>query len=165
MVNLVGDHASGLRRFFSEPTESHGSPYVSDIEGYARPVSGWLRRVRAADNILTDAMDCVAVRSVLLGAMRYVYIVFLCLALDKRKQYNRFSCVLRWTQETNIIGAAPCECCRTGVNNSDCRRASLQSGRSRPSFCHLMSRGHRARRGFFVATRRRIQQTLSTVLR
>jgi acetolactate synthase-1/2/3 large subunit len=60
VVNVVGDHATALRQFHATPAESHGSPYLGDIEGYAAPVSGWVRRCRVADTVLADALDCVA---------------------------------------------------------------------------------------------------------
>ena len=48
VINIVGDHARPLQQYNSHPGASHSSPYLGDIEGYAAPVSGWVRRCRTA---------------------------------------------------------------------------------------------------------------------
>ncbi len=52
LVNIVGDHAISHRGL--------DAPLASDIEGYARPFSGWLRTARSADSLGQDAADAVA---------------------------------------------------------------------------------------------------------
>ena len=60
VINIVGDHASQLRRYFGHPTETQSSPYVSDIEGLAEPMSGWMRRSRHPDLLAADAWAACA---------------------------------------------------------------------------------------------------------
>jgi|EP01047_Picozoa_sp_COSAG01_P021540 acetolactate synthase-1/2/3 large subunit len=55
VINVVGDHASPLRRFLAHPAETQSSPYLGDIESFASPVSGWTRRCRHVD---LAAVDC-----------------------------------------------------------------------------------------------------------
>lgn len=59
VINIVGDHARSLQQFNSHPGASHSSPYLGDIEGYAGPVSGWVRRCRTPEVAVSDALDCL----------------------------------------------------------------------------------------------------------
>ncbi|WP_313804282.1 acetolactate synthase large subunit [Sphingobium sp.] len=52
MVNIVGEHSGSHLRY--DP------PLMSDIEGLARPLSHWVRRVDAAGSIAWDAAAAVA---------------------------------------------------------------------------------------------------------
>ena len=52
MVNIVGEHALAHLKY--DP------PLTSDIEGLARPLSHWVRRVDSANNIAWDAAAAVA---------------------------------------------------------------------------------------------------------
>jgi acetolactate synthase-1/2/3 large subunit len=52
IVNIVGDHAVGHARY--------ESPLHSDVEGFARPVSHWIRRSLAAADVARDAADAIA---------------------------------------------------------------------------------------------------------
>ncbi|MFC5720757.1 acetolactate synthase large subunit [Streptomyces gamaensis] len=52
LVNVVGDHAR-----FHKP---YDSPLESDIEGFADPVSGWVRRVRDARALAAETAEAVA---------------------------------------------------------------------------------------------------------
>ena len=52
VVNLVGEHSTAHLRC--------DAPLTADIEGIARPVSGWVRTVRAAGDIGADAAEAVA---------------------------------------------------------------------------------------------------------
>ena len=47
IVNVVGEHATYHRKF--------DAPLTSDIEGFARPVSGWIHVSESADGIAADA--------------------------------------------------------------------------------------------------------------
>ena len=51
MVNIVGDHASYHTRY--------DAPLVSDVEGFARPVSGWLQSSQSALMVAADAARAV----------------------------------------------------------------------------------------------------------
>lgn len=51
MVNIVGDHATYHLKY--------DAPLTSDIEGLARPVSGWVRTTRAARDVAADASDAI----------------------------------------------------------------------------------------------------------
>ena len=59
VINIVGDHARPLQQYHSHPGASHSSPYLGDIEGYAGPVSGWVRRCRTPELAVADALDCL----------------------------------------------------------------------------------------------------------
>ena len=59
VINIVGDHARPLQQYHSHPGASHSSPYLGDIEGYAGPVSGWVRRVRTAEVAVADTLECL----------------------------------------------------------------------------------------------------------
>eukprot|EP01048_Picozoa_sp_COSAG05_P019867 COSAG05_NODE_3228_length_2223_cov_3.104520_2_plen_169_part_00 len=59
VLNVVGDHASALRRYLAHPSETQSSPYLGDIESFASPISGWTRRCRHSDLALADALDAV----------------------------------------------------------------------------------------------------------
>jgi acetolactate synthase-1/2/3 large subunit len=52
MVNVVGEHSVSHLKY--DP------PLTSDIEGLARPLSHWVRRVESADTIAWDAAQAVA---------------------------------------------------------------------------------------------------------
>jgi len=52
IVNVVGDHAS--RHL------TYDAPLTSDIEGLARPLSHWVRRVDSAKSVARDALAAVA---------------------------------------------------------------------------------------------------------
>jgi acetolactate synthase-1/2/3 large subunit len=52
VVNLVGEHSTAHLRC--------DAPLSADIEGFARPVSGWLRTVKMVNDIGSDAADAVA---------------------------------------------------------------------------------------------------------
>ena len=49
IVNIVGEHATYHR--------IHDAPLTSDIEGFARPVSAWLRMGTTAEAIAADGAD------------------------------------------------------------------------------------------------------------
>ncbi len=51
LVNLVGDHATYHKE--NDP------PLGADLEGYARPFSGWMRTAASAENLAQDAADAV----------------------------------------------------------------------------------------------------------
>lgn len=51
MVNVVGEHATTHLR--------HDPPLAADIDGLARPLSGWVRRVDSADALAWDAASAV----------------------------------------------------------------------------------------------------------
>ncbi len=53
MVNIVGDHATYHKKY--------DAPLTSDIEGYARPFSGWLRVSTAAQGLAEDGAAAVQV--------------------------------------------------------------------------------------------------------
>ena len=55
MVNIVGDHASHHLK--------HDAPLTSDIEGLARPLSHWVRRVDSPRAVAADATAAVAAAS------------------------------------------------------------------------------------------------------
>ena len=55
MVNIVGEHSTAHLR--------HDPPLKSDIEGLARPLSHWVRRVDSAGTIAWDAAAAVAAAS------------------------------------------------------------------------------------------------------
>ncbi|HYW93879.1 MAG TPA: acetolactate synthase large subunit [Gammaproteobacteria bacterium] len=59
VVNLVGDHATYHRQF--------DAPLTSDIECYARPVSGWIRSSADPRELAGDAREAVAAASQLPG--------------------------------------------------------------------------------------------------
>lgn len=52
LINVVGDHAQHHVPF--------DAPLTADIEGIARPVSGWVRTARSADGLAGDGWDAVA---------------------------------------------------------------------------------------------------------
>lgn len=52
MVNIVGEHSAAHLKY--DP------PLMSDIEGLARPLSHWIRRVESADSIAWDTAKAVA---------------------------------------------------------------------------------------------------------
>lgn len=52
MVNIVGEHSAAHLRY--DP------PLMSDIEGLARPLSHWVRRVESADSVAWDVAAAVA---------------------------------------------------------------------------------------------------------
>ena len=47
IVNIVGNHATYHQQY--------DSPLASDVEGFARPVSGWIRSSRSAGDVASDA--------------------------------------------------------------------------------------------------------------
>ncbi|MEZ5561094.1 MAG: acetolactate synthase large subunit [Pseudomonadales bacterium] len=51
IVNVIGEHATYHRAL--------DAPLTSDIEGFARPVSGWIRVSTSADEIAADAVAAV----------------------------------------------------------------------------------------------------------
>jgi acetolactate synthase-1/2/3 large subunit len=51
IVNVIGDHAT----FHLQ----HDAPLTSDIEGIAKPVSGWVRTSRSAGDVGRDAIDAI----------------------------------------------------------------------------------------------------------
>jgi acetolactate synthase-1/2/3 large subunit len=51
IVNIVGEHATHH--------VAHDAPLTSDIEGIARPVSGWVRRVESASSAAADTADAI----------------------------------------------------------------------------------------------------------
>ncbi|MBV9522050.1 MAG: acetolactate synthase large subunit, partial [Alphaproteobacteria bacterium] len=55
MVNIVGDHATHHLQY--------DAPLTSDIEGLARPVSGWVRTSRSAAILGADAAEAIAAAS------------------------------------------------------------------------------------------------------
>ncbi|MEM6707892.1 MAG: acetolactate synthase large subunit [Pseudomonadota bacterium] len=52
MVNVVGEHATYHRRL--------DAPLTADIEGFARPVSGWIRTCSSAEHLASDGAAAVA---------------------------------------------------------------------------------------------------------
>ena len=52
IVNVVGDHATDHKRF--------DAPLNSDVEGFARPVSGWIHSSTHAATVASDAARAVA---------------------------------------------------------------------------------------------------------
>lgn len=52
VVNIVGEHATYHRVL--------DAPLASDIEGFARPVSGWVRTCESASRVAHDAVEAVA---------------------------------------------------------------------------------------------------------
>jgi acetolactate synthase-1/2/3 large subunit len=52
VVNIVGDQATYHRAF--------APPLASDVEGWARPVSVWIRTARSAETVGVDAAEAVA---------------------------------------------------------------------------------------------------------
>ena len=52
VVNLVGDHTTGHRKY--------DAPLTADVEGFARPVSGWVRTTVRAENAARDAAEALA---------------------------------------------------------------------------------------------------------
>jgi acetolactate synthase-1/2/3 large subunit len=52
IVSIVGEHATWHRRF--------NSPLANDVEGFARPVSGWVHMLEAADRMGEAASSAVA---------------------------------------------------------------------------------------------------------
>lgn len=52
MVNIVGEHATYHR--------AHDAPLTSDIEGLARPVSGWIRTAMDALTVASDGASAIA---------------------------------------------------------------------------------------------------------
>ncbi len=51
IVNVVGDHATYHRKY--------DAPLTSDVEGIARPVSGWLKVSQSADTVAADGAEAV----------------------------------------------------------------------------------------------------------
>src|ERR1700743_2247134 len=51
IVNVIGDHAT----FHLQ----HDAPLTSDIEGIAKPVSGWVRTSRTPGDVGRDAIDAI----------------------------------------------------------------------------------------------------------
>ena len=51
LVNVVGDHATYHRKY--------DAPLTSDVEGIARPVSGWVRVSQSADDVGADGAQAV----------------------------------------------------------------------------------------------------------
>ncbi|MEM9620623.1 MAG: acetolactate synthase large subunit [Pseudomonadota bacterium] len=51
VVNVVGDHATFHRQF--------DAPLTSDVEGIARPVSGWVKVSQSADDVAADGAEAV----------------------------------------------------------------------------------------------------------
>ena len=51
MINVVGDHATYHRKF--------DAPLTSDVEGFARPVSGWIKVSGSADEVAADGAQAV----------------------------------------------------------------------------------------------------------
>lgn len=52
IVNIVGDHATYHAQY--------DAPLASDIEGFARPVSGWIHSSRSAQTVASDGARAVA---------------------------------------------------------------------------------------------------------
>ncbi len=52
VVSIVGEHATGHRQF--------NSPLANDVEGFARPVSGWLHTLEAAGRMGEAAANAVS---------------------------------------------------------------------------------------------------------
>jgi acetolactate synthase-1/2/3 large subunit len=51
VVNVVGDHATYHRKY--------DAPLTSDVEGVARPVSGWVKVSQSADEVAADGAEAV----------------------------------------------------------------------------------------------------------
>ena len=51
VVNIVGDHATYHRKY--------DAPLTSDVEGVARPVSGWVKVSQSADEVAADGAEAV----------------------------------------------------------------------------------------------------------
>jgi acetolactate synthase-1/2/3 large subunit len=51
IINIVGDHATYHRK--------HDGPLTSDVEGIAKPISGWLRTSRSAQEIGLDTAEAI----------------------------------------------------------------------------------------------------------
>ena len=51
VVNVVGDHATYHRKY--------DAPLTSDVEGIARPVSGWVKVSQSADDVAQDGAEAV----------------------------------------------------------------------------------------------------------
>ena len=51
VVNVIGDHATFHRKY--------DAPLTSDVEGIARPVSGWLKVAQSADDVARDGAEAV----------------------------------------------------------------------------------------------------------
>lgn len=51
VVNVVGDHATFHRKY--------DAPLSSDVEGIARPVSGWVKVSQSADDVAADGAEAV----------------------------------------------------------------------------------------------------------
>jgi acetolactate synthase-1/2/3 large subunit len=51
VVNVVGDHATYHRKY--------DAPLTSDVEGIARPVSGWVKVSQSADDVAADGAEAV----------------------------------------------------------------------------------------------------------
>jgi acetolactate synthase-1/2/3 large subunit len=51
VVNVVGDHATFHRKY--------DAPLTSDVEGVARPVSGWVKVSKSADEVAADGAEAV----------------------------------------------------------------------------------------------------------
>ncbi|MEM7099049.1 MAG: acetolactate synthase large subunit [Pseudomonadota bacterium] len=51
VVNVVGDHATFHRKY--------DAPLTSDVEGIARPVSGWVKVSQSADDVAADGAEAV----------------------------------------------------------------------------------------------------------
>ena len=52
VVNVVGDHATYHRQY--------DAPLTSDVEGIAKPISGWVKVSQSADDVASDGADAVA---------------------------------------------------------------------------------------------------------
>jgi len=52
VVNVVGDHATYHRQY--------DAPLTSDVEGIAKPVSGWVKVSQSADDVADDGAEAVA---------------------------------------------------------------------------------------------------------
>ena len=51
VVNVVGDHATFHRKY--------DAPLTSDVEGVARPVSGWVKVSQSADDVAADGAEAI----------------------------------------------------------------------------------------------------------
>ena len=51
LVNIVGDHATYHRKY--------DAPLTSDVEGVARPMSGWVKVSQSADDVAADGAEAV----------------------------------------------------------------------------------------------------------
>jgi acetolactate synthase-1/2/3 large subunit len=51
VVNVIGDHATFHRKY--------DAPLTSDVEGIAKPISGWVKVSQSADNVARDGAEAV----------------------------------------------------------------------------------------------------------